>query len=360
MSNSELFESQEKLFLISEFVDGKNLGEEIKNNVLDLASTLAMGIRLAQILEYCHSMGEIHRDIKPDNIVLRKGVTNEPVLVDFGLSFNRDHDDSSLTEVEQHIGNRSLILPELLPGSNNRRNPISDLSQLSNVLLFALTGHHATTLINEDGLPHERPHIRAILDSSVPVEKLNILLNFFDESFTLNTSERIQDAKIFQEHLIEIQEGEAGHIATTQDRLKAITSRVKAVPALRKKQEGKLLLEVAKKKISEIIWASLKNTGVSASRSDRTTKDNKLEMEWHLYPEGENINFSDAGIFVYAELLGGEVIVNAKPKQSESIIQIGRVNIDDMDPNYSALEPSLIDAVVRAIETELMPEINKL
>lgn len=359
-SNSELFESQEKLFLISEYVDGITLGEKIDNDVMDLASTIAMGKRLAQILEYCHSEGEVHRDIKPDNIVLRNEITDQPVLVDFGLSFNKDHDDSSLTEAGQHIGNRSLILPELLPGSSNRRNPISDLSQLSNVLLFALTGHHATTLMNEDGLPHQRPHIRALLNSSVPVDKLNILLNLFDVSFTLSTNERIQNARLFQEHLIKIEEGGGGQLTTTQDRLAAITSRVKAVPALRKKQEGKILLEVARKKISEIVWTSLKNTGVSASRGDRNTKDNKLEMEWHLYPEGENLNFSDAGIFIYAELIGGEVAVSAKPKLSESIIQIGRINIDDVDPNYAVIEPLLIDTVVRAIETELMPEINKL
>jgi serine/threonine-protein kinase len=52
--------------------------------------------------------GVVHRDIKPDNIILKSGVPSEVVLLDFGLNYHEQPDADFQTENWQEVGNRFL------------------------------------------------------------------------------------------------------------------------------------------------------------------------------------------------------------------------------------------------------------
>lgn len=120
-SNAERFATDEPLFLVTEFILGVTIEDAISNQSLSLDTAVQTTLRLLNIVEYCHSQEVVHRDIKPANAIFRNGNPYDPVLLDFGLSFNQENLNESGTDTEEEIGNRFLWLPELRhPGANNR------------------------------------------------------------------------------------------------------------------------------------------------------------------------------------------------------------------------------------------------
>lgn len=111
-SNSGLFDSDTPLYMVTEFVPGATLFEAIKEKTMSILDAVNFVIKLLDIMEYCHQLGIVHRDIKPDNIIIKNNDINNPVLIDFGLSFNKVDDSvTSLTPTWQQLGNRFLPLP---------------------------------------------------------------------------------------------------------------------------------------------------------------------------------------------------------------------------------------------------------
>ncbi|MDB9349041.1 protein kinase domain-containing protein [Nodularia spumigena] len=85
----EKFEEDQRLFLVEDYVAGKSyrtlLSERLAaGQTFTEAEVLQLICSLLPVLEHIHSRGIIHRDISPENIILRDGDT-KPVLIDFGL-----------------------------------------------------------------------------------------------------------------------------------------------------------------------------------------------------------------------------------------------------------------------------------
>lgn len=78
-----LLEGGNTALLIEEMVEGKTLRKVMENPVTP-ANALDLMARVAYALSAVHATGIVHRDVKPDNIVLRGGTS--PVLVDFGIA----------------------------------------------------------------------------------------------------------------------------------------------------------------------------------------------------------------------------------------------------------------------------------
>src|SRR5215218_7637750 len=80
----EIDEVDSEHFIATEFIDGETLRERIRKGPLNAADTLEIGIQVAGALCSTHDVGIIHRDIKPDNIMLRHdGIVK---VLDFGLA----------------------------------------------------------------------------------------------------------------------------------------------------------------------------------------------------------------------------------------------------------------------------------
>lgn len=158
-SNAADYKDDVELYTITEFIPGHNLEQAVKKERPGLQAAVAMLRQLLDAIEYCHLRGVIHRDLKPDNIILRKNDVRDPVIIDFGQSLNVDDDASSFSsDPEQHLGNRFVILPEFSVVGEDKRDRISDITQLVGILFFSLTGVIPGHMIDsQNRKPHERP-----------------------------------------------------------------------------------------------------------------------------------------------------------------------------------------------------------
>lgn len=83
------FEQDQRLFLVQDYVEGQTYRElldqrKAQGTAFSEAEVLQLLRQLLPVLAYIHSQGIIHRDIAPDNIILRQK-DNKPVLIDFGV-----------------------------------------------------------------------------------------------------------------------------------------------------------------------------------------------------------------------------------------------------------------------------------
>jgi serine/threonine-protein kinase len=131
------------LYVVMDCIQGEPLDKEIKRRgKLPLEKAVAITLDLCQTVASAHKEEIIHRDIKPGNIIVRNFENNDLVLVDFGLSFNRESPpEESVSDIGETVGNAFLPLPEAKLHGGDRRDYRSDLTYLCGIFYYCLTGH---------------------------------------------------------------------------------------------------------------------------------------------------------------------------------------------------------------------------
>ncbi|HLO52536.1 MAG TPA: protein kinase [Kamptonema sp.] len=150
------FEESQRLFLVQDYVDGKTyrrLLQEFKatgRNFLE-AEVLVFVRQMLPVLAHIHARGIIHRDISPDNIILRNS-DQLPVLIDFGV----------VKELATRVQGPDPAGPATSVGKigyapaeqmqTGRATPSSDLYALAVTAIVLLTGKEPQELLDENTL----------------------------------------------------------------------------------------------------------------------------------------------------------------------------------------------------------------
>lgn len=159
------------LYIVTEFVDGKNLSDVLADMPRDDASLVALTRRLASGLRVAHELGAVHRDISPDNVLLEGGRLEGAKVIDFGIA--KDLDPSTATIVgDGFAGKLNYVAPEQLGDFNREVGPWSDVYSLALVILAVALGKNVdmgATLVDAVDKRRAGPDLSAAPNGIRPV-----------------------------------------------------------------------------------------------------------------------------------------------------------------------------------------------
>ena len=133
-------------FLAMEYVEGCSMGKFVRDGSLDLESRFAMLIQAMRALRAAHRHAIVHRDVKPDNILVSED--GRVKLMDFGIAKTMA---PRLTSSGEFLGSPAYSAPELLRGAEP--TPSSDRYAFAVTAFELLTG----------ALPHPGPNVAAVI-----------------------------------------------------------------------------------------------------------------------------------------------------------------------------------------------------
>jgi len=146
------FEEDQQFYLVQEFIEGRSLHDEIvskgsgNEQSLSEVEVIAMLRDVLNILDFVHSEGVIHRDLKPDNII-RRAKDGKLVLIDFGAVKAIQEGNPELQNGESRF-TVTIGTPGYMPSeqSMGRPNFTSDIYGLGMIAIKALTGLEPTDI----------------------------------------------------------------------------------------------------------------------------------------------------------------------------------------------------------------------
>src|SRR3954449_10933858 len=128
-------EDQGRPYIVLEYVEGETLKERIRRNgELDVSEAVAYAIEIARALGCAHARHIVHRDVKPQNVLIDE--EGSAKVTDFGIA--RSLDDDGLTADGRVLGTTDYVSPEQALGHDVSGQ--SDLYSLGIVLYEMLTG----------------------------------------------------------------------------------------------------------------------------------------------------------------------------------------------------------------------------
>jgi len=124
------------VFLVMDFVDGPTLNDLMLSRPVGAKELMIIAHRMAEALVAVHGGGIVHRDLSPDNVILRGGSPAAAVLIDFGIA--KDTATGARTVVgNEFAGKYEYSAPEQLDGRAEKR---SDIYALGALLLASYRG----------------------------------------------------------------------------------------------------------------------------------------------------------------------------------------------------------------------------
>ncbi|WP_433441991.1 protein kinase domain-containing protein [Nonomuraea sp. CA-141351] len=132
----DVLEERGHPWIVMQLVHSRTLGELIRDDgPMTPVEAADIGLQLFEALRAAHAAGVLHRDVKPDNVLLTED--GRAVLTDFGIATTED--EAPVTRTGILIGTPAFMAPERAAGA--RATPASDLWSLGVTLYMAVEGH---------------------------------------------------------------------------------------------------------------------------------------------------------------------------------------------------------------------------
>ncbi len=187
----EVSEADDQYYIAMELFEGKTLRQVMDAGRISPRETMRIVQAVASALDYAHTAGVVHRDVKPDNIALLE--TGQVKLTDFGIA--RLANDLVRTQAGIMVGSPAYMSPEQI--TSEEIDGRSDVFALATTTWEMLCGHK----------PFDAPNVAAVLHKIVYEDPEpnpgipEVLYPVFRKAFAKDPANRYQKCRAFAEEL---------------------------------------------------------------------------------------------------------------------------------------------------------------
>lgn len=198
-------------FYVMPTMAGNSLRDRMAGGTpLPLDEALRITRQVASALDYAHRQGVIHRDVKPENILMHEGAA---LVADFGIGKALSGSGGSITQTGLAVGTPAYMSPEQA-SADSAVDGRSDLYSLGCVLYEMLTGEQPYTGPNAQAIISKRflapvPHVRAMRDVPEPLDQAVV------RALARTPVDRFPTGAAFAAALLQIEQQERTPTSTT-------------------------------------------------------------------------------------------------------------------------------------------------
>jgi formylglycine-generating enzyme required for sulfatase activity len=165
----DVFRTDTQVVIVQRYVPGGDLRARMKSGPLGPERVAEMVAAIAEVVAFAHRKGFIHRDLKPNNILLDE--QGQPLVADFGLAV---HESIQCRRRGERSGTPSYMSPEQVRGETHRLDGRSDIWSLGVILYELLGGRRPFAGKDSDAvfdeIQHRDPKPLRQIDPRIPVE----------------------------------------------------------------------------------------------------------------------------------------------------------------------------------------------
>jgi serine/threonine protein kinase len=196
VSVHDVGKTQNQWFIVSELIESGSLATQIKTNRPSHDESVRLVIQIAEALHYAHRQGFIHRDIKPQNILIEEN--GNPKIADFGIALS---ETQPVAQRSLTAGTMAYMSPEQGKNQTEIIDARTDIYSLGVVMYELLTGR--LPFMAEDKMElfanilSHAPRTPRTIDKTIPVEIERLCL----KAIAKNPAERFSTAQDFADEL---------------------------------------------------------------------------------------------------------------------------------------------------------------